>query len=263
MTYDFDKTIDRKGTNAVKTDAMQKLWGRTDLIPLWVADMDFETPRFIMDALRERMEHPVLGYTLPPRDFRPTIIEWIRTHHDWEVKREWITYIPGIVRGIGMVVNVFTQPGDKVIIQPPVYHPFRLVPEGNGRQIVNNPLTLNADGHYEMDFENLAEIVDEKCKVLILSNPHNPAGICWDRQTLERLAHFCNEHGILVVSDEIHNDFVFEGEHTIFANVKKEFEDISIICTSPSKTFNLAGMLISNILIPRLMIWCGIIEERQ
>ncbi len=251
MKYSFDKIIDRSGTDAVKIDAMQKIWHRTDLIPLWVADMDFETPFFIRDALKERMEHPVYGYTLVPQDYWHTVMQWISSHHDWQVKREWLTFIPGIVRGIGMVVNVFTQPGDKIIIQPPVYHPFRNVPEDNGRKVVDNPLVKRADGYYDMDFDNLAKVADEKCKILILSNPHNPAGICWDRQTLERLAHFCKEHNILVVSDEIHCDMaLFGNKHIPFATVSEEAAQNSITFAAPSKTFNMAGIVSSWAVVP-------------
>ena len=251
MKYSFDKIIDRSGTDAVKIDEMQKIWHRTDLIPLWVADMDFETPFFIRGALQERMEHPVYGYTLGPQDYWHTVMQWISSHHGWQVKHEWLTFIPGIVRGIGMVVNVFTQPGDKIIIQPPVYHPFRNVPKDNGRKVVDNPLVKRADGYYDMDFYNLAEVTDEKCKILILSNPHNPAGICWDRQTLERLAHFCKEHDILVVSDEIHCDMaLFGNKHIPFATVSEEAAQNSITFAAPSKTFNMAGIVSSWAVVP-------------
>ena len=230
MTYDFDKITDRHGTDAVKTDAMRGVWGRDDLTPLWVADMDFETPPFVVEALKARMEHPVFGYTTEPEDYWPSVTDWIRDRHGWEVRREWLCYIPGIVKGIGMAVNVFTKKGDKVIIQPPVYHPFRLVPEGNGREVVMNPLIRREDGYYDMDFDNLAEVADEQCRMLILSNPHNPAGLCWDRETLRRLAHFCKEHGIVVVSDEAAH--------------------CSITFSAPSKTFNIAGIVSSWAVVP-------------
>lgn len=251
MTYDFDKIIDRSQSNAVKIDMMQDIWGRKDLIPLWVADMDFETPPFIIEALKERMEHPVFGYTVEPEDYWPAVIDWIRNHHQWEVKKEWMTYIPGIVKGMGMVVNVFTNPGDKIIIQPPVYHPFRLVPQGNKREVVYNPLKRKADGYYEMDFDNLAEVADEHCKLLILSNPHNPAGLCWDKETLTRLAHFCHEKHILVISDEIHCDMALYGnKHIPFASVSEEAAHCSITFSAPTKTFNIAGIVSSWAIVP-------------
>ena len=153
--YNFDKVIDRHGTGALKLDVLKERYGRDDLIPLWVADMDFETPDFILDAIKKRLEHPILGYCKDPQDLWPSVIDWIKSHHGWEVKREWLRYIPGIVKGIGMVINVFTKSDEKVIIQPPVYHPFRLTPEGNDREVVMNPLRENPDGSYSMDFENL------------------------------------------------------------------------------------------------------------
>ena len=209
--YNFDKVIDRSGSDDLKHGALLPRWGRDDLLPLWVADMDFETPSFITDALKARLEHSLFGYTMEPEDYLPSIIDWVRDHHQWDVKREWIRFIPGIVKGIGLVVNVFTQPDEKVIIQPPVYHPFRLTPEGNGREVVFNPLKMREDGYYEMDFENLEKVCDEKCKILILCNPHNPGGITWSKETLQQLADFCYEHHLLVISDEIHADMALFG----------------------------------------------------
>ena len=251
QTYNFDEIINRRGTGAIKTDALQERYGRSDLTALWVADMDFATPPFIIDALNERMKHPVFGYTAVPDDYVPCIADWIESHHGWKVNHEWIQYIPGIVKGIGMVLNVFTQPGDGIIIQPPVYHPFRIVPEGNHRRIVYNPLIENPDGSYSMDFDNLAKVADDTCKVLILSNPHNPAGIVWDADTLRRLAHFCSQHGILVISDEIHCDMALFGHrHTPFATVSPEAEQCSITFGAPSKTFNIAGIVSSYSIVP-------------
>lgn len=249
--YDFDKVIDRHGTGALKYDLLEERYGRADLIPLWVADMDFETPEFITAALRKRMEHPVFGYTVTPEEYWESIIRWISSHHDWKVKREWLSYIPGIVKGLGMVVNVFTKEGDKVIVQPPVYHPFRLTPLGNKREVVFNPLIEEAGGTYRMDFDNLEKVADDKCKILILSNPHNPAGIVWSRQTLERLADFCYHHGILVISDEIHCDMaLFGNKHVPFASVSDEAAACSITFGAPSKTFNIAGIVSSYSIVP-------------
>lgn len=168
-TYNFDEIIDRSGSGDLKHEALLPRWGRNDLLPLWVADMDFACPDFVVEALKERLSHPIFGYTIEPADYRPAIIDWIRAHHAWEVKPEWLSFIPGIVRGIGFVVNVFTESGEKVIIQPPVYHPFRLTPEANHRKVVFNPLRLREDGYYDMDFDNLAEVCDDKCRVLVLS----------------------------------------------------------------------------------------------
>lgn len=251
MKYDFNQVIDRSHTGALKLEVLQERYGRPDLLPLWVADMDFATPDFVVDAMKQRMEHPIFGYTVEPADYWPSVIDWIRSHHQWEVKREWLSFIPGIVKGIGMVINVFTRPDEKVIIQPPVYHPFRLTPQGNHREVVMNPLIENADGTYSMDFDQLAEVADEKCRVLILSNPHNPAGMVWDVETLRRLAHFCHDHHIIVISDEIHCDMVLSGyKHHPFASVSEEAAACSITFGAPSKTFNIAGVVSSYAIVP-------------
>lgn len=248
--YDFDKIIDRSGTGALKTDVLQERYGRSDLLPLWVADMDFETPRFITEALRRRLDHSLFGYTVEPADYWPTVINWIKQHHGWAVEREWLSYIPGIVKGIGMAINVFVKADEKVIIQPPVYHPFRLTPLGNRREVVYNPLK-EVDGTYEMDFDNLERVADDKCRLLILSNPHNPAGITWSRETLQRLAHFCASRGIIVVSDEIHCDMALRGNrHVPFATVSDEAAACSITFGAPSKTFNIAGIVSSYSIVP-------------
>ena len=250
-TYDFDKVIDRRGSGAVKTDALKNVYGKEELIPLWVADMDFETPDFIVDALKERLEHPVFGYTAEPDDYWPTVRKWISDHHGWDVECSWMTYIPGIVKGIGMAINALLEKDEKVIIQPPVYHPFRLVPQKNGREVVFNPLRKRYDGLYEMDFENLEKVCDAKCRLLILSNPHNPAGIVWPRETLARLAEFCHKHGIIVISDEIHCDMSLYGnKHVPFASVSPEAAACSITFGSPSKTFNIAGIVSSYAIVP-------------
>lgn len=251
VKYNFDKVVDRRDTGALKLDVLQERYGRSDLLPLWVADMDFETPSFITDALKKRLEHSLFGYTVMPKDFWPTVIDWIRAHHQWDVKPEWLAFIPGIVKGIGMVINVFVKEDEKVIIQPPVYHPFRLTPQGNGRQVVFNPLKEQADGSYAMDFDNLAKVADEKCRLLILSNPHNPGGIVWDKETLKRLADFCYDHHILVISDEIHCDMALYGhKHTPFASVSEKAAHCSITFGAPSKTFNIAGIVSSYTIVP-------------
>lgn len=249
--YNFDQVIERHGSGAIKYDALQERYGKSNLIPLWVADMDFATPPFIVEALRKRMEHPIFGYTEIPNDYLPTIAQWVESHHGWKVDIDWITYIPGIVKGIGMAINVFVKEGEKVIIQPPVYHPFRLTTQGNGREVVYNPLKRNCDGSYSMDFDNLAKVTDEKCRLLILSNPHNPAGIVWDRDTLVRLAQFCYERNIIVISDEIHCDLaLWDNKHIPFATVSPQAEACSITFGAPSKTFNIAGIVSSYAIVP-------------
>lgn len=249
--YDFDKVIDRRGTNALKLEVLKDRYGRSDLIPLWVADMDFETPGFITEAIRKRLEHSLFGYTVEPEELWPTVAGWIGSHHGWKVDEKWLTFIPGIVKGIGMVVNLFVKEDEKVIIQPPVYHPFRLVPQGNDREVVFNPLRENGDGTYSMDFENLEKVADEKCRLLILSNPHNPGGIVWNRDTLVRLADFCYRRHILVISDEIHCDMALWGNrHIPFASVSDEAAACSITFGAPSKTFNIAGIVSSYAIVP-------------
>lgn len=262
MTYDFDKIIDRHGTGALALDVLQERYGKADLMPLWVADMNFATPQFITDAMKRRLDHSLFGYTVVPKDFWPTVTRWIDTHHQWMVREEWMRFVPGIVKSIGFVVNVFVKPDEKVIIQPPVYHPFRLTPAGNGREVVMNPLIRHDDGSYSMDFDNLAEVADDKCRLLILSNPHNPAGIVWDEETLRRLAHFCAERGIIVISDEIHCDMaLFGNRHHPFASVSEEAAQCSITFGAPSKTFNIAGIVSSYCIVPneelrnRLFSW--------
>ena len=190
-------------------------------------------------------------YKRQPDDFWPCVQDWILEHHGWKVEREWLTYIPGIVKGIGMAINAFLAPDEKVIIQPPVYHPFRLVPQGNGREVVYNPLRENPDGSYSMDFKNLEQVCDDKCRMLILSNPHNPAGILWDKDTLARLARFCHSRGIIVISDEIHCDMaLWGGRHIPFASSCEQAAQCSITFGSPSKTFNIAGIVSSYAIVP-------------
>lgn len=246
MIYDFDKPVDRIGSGDLKHEVLQERYGRSDLLPLWVADMDWETPSFITDALKARLEHSLFGYTVEPKEYWQTVQRWIEDHHQWHVEREWLTYIPGIVKGIGMVINFFLEEDAKVIVQPPIYHPFFLTPRGNHREVVWNPLK-----GYEMDFDNLEQVCDKKCCLLILSNPHNPAGIVWDKETLQRLAHFAKEHNLLVISDEIHADMALWGNrHIPFASVSDEAAEVSITFGAPTKTFNMAGIVSSWAIIP-------------
>ena len=238
MQFLFDTLIDRRGSGALKTDALRERFpmyrnedGKDDLLPMWVADMDFATPDFILDAIRQRLEHPILGYTIEPEDYRPAIIDWVRSHHGWEIQPEWISYIPGVVKGIGTALNLFTKPGDSVAIMEPVYHIFLQVIEGNGRKVVGGKEGSPA--------------------VFLLSNPHNPIGICWSREWLQALAHYCYEHHILVISDEIHADLALFGhKHIPFASVSEEAAMNSITFMAPTKTFNMAGIISAYSVIP-------------
>lgn len=248
--YNFDQVIDRRGTDCIKVDCLEERFGKKDLTPLWVADMDFKTPDFIVNAIKKRCEHEIFGYTFPSTDYYNSIIEWLSYKHNWQVTKDWLTYIPGIVKGIGFVLQCFTKPGDKIIIQPPIYHPFRLVPEKMGRKVVNNPLKLNDNG-YEMDFEHLESIIDDKCKVLILCSPHNPAGIVWSKETLIKLAEICKRHNILVIADEIHAEMVYpQSKHHPFPTVSADAAACSITFMAPSKTFNIAGIVSSYAIVP-------------
>lgn len=247
--YDFDRIIDRRGSGAIKCDQLEERFGRPDLIGAWVADMDFATPPFILEALRSRLDHPILGYTGEPADYRPAIADWQRKMHGWEIEPEWLSYIPGIVKGIGMVINVFTKPGENVIIMPPVYHPFRITTEENGRNVVNVPLIEDAEGRYSMNYEVLETLPEGG--VLLLSNPHNPGGRIWTREELARLAKICRSKGILVVSDEIHADMaLWGGKHVPFATSCPEAAEISITFGAPTKTFNIPGVVSSFSVIP-------------
>ena len=248
--YNFDQVIDRKGTDCIKVDLLEERFGTKDLTALWVADMDFRTPDFIINAIRKRCDHEIFGYTYASPDYYNSIIDWLQYKHNWSVKKEWLSYIPGIVKGIGFVLQCFTNPGDKVIIQPPVYHPFRLVPQQMKREVANNPLKI-VDGKYTMDFEHLESIIDDKCKVLILCSPHNPAGIVWDKETLIKLAAICKRNNILVISDEIHAEIVYpQFRHYPFATVSPEAASCSITFMAPSKTFNIAGIVTSYAIVP-------------
>ena len=248
--YDFDKIINRKGTGALKVEVLKERYGKEDLIPLWVADMDFRCGDFIIDTIKKRANEGILGYTVPSKRYYSSILNWLKDNHHWEIKQEWLSYIPGIVKGIAFVIMHFTHPCDKIIIQTPVYHPFRLVPLMHHRSIVYNPL-IEKDGRYKMDLDGLKKLIDSDCRLLILCNPHNPVGITWDKETLIELAEICYDHNILVISDEIHADMpLFGNKHIPFATVSEKAKENSISFMSPSKTFNIAGIVTSYSIIP-------------
>lgn len=251
MTYNFDEIIDRKGTSAYKTDLLKARFGADDLIPLWVADMDFRSPDFVMEAIRKRAEHEVLGYTIRNREFFAPIISWIQYKHKWTVEQDWIGFVPGIVPAMAVAVLAFSEPGDKVIIQSPVYPPFFSVVENNKRELAINELLLE-NGQYHMNFEQLREqVADPKTKLLLLCSPHNPGGRVWSKAELTELADICAANNVLVVSDEIHADLVLPGhEHVPFATVSQTAKNISITLMAPSKTFNIAGLGTSSFIIP-------------
>jgi cystathionine beta-lyase len=250
LSFNFDEKIDRRGTGALKTDALPERYGHPDLIPLWVADMDFKCGDFIIDALKNRCDEGIFGYTMASEAYYQSIIRWLKENHRWTIEKEWFSYIPGVVKGIAFAILHFTNPKDKVIIQPPVYHPFRLVPTMQHRQVVNNPL-IEENGRYRMDLDGLRKVIDKDCKLLILANPHNPVGITWDEATLKELAAICSENHILVLSDEIHSDMaIFGHTHIPFATVSEQAAQNSITFMAPSKTFNIAGIVSSYSIIP-------------
>ncbi len=244
--YNFDEVINRSETHCVKIEKLKVLFGREDLIPLWVADMDFASPPEITERLLERTRHGIFGYTIDYEGYYNAIIDWLKRKHRYDVKREEITFVAGIVKAIAFAIDTFTRENDKVIIQPPVYHPFRIVTESLGRKVANNPLVLKQE-KYEMDFDGLKKIIAENdCKMLILCNPHNPGGRVWEREDLCRMADICFENNILVVSDEIHSDLTLAGcRHTPFATVSDKARANSITLMAPSKTFNIAGIVSS------------------
>ena len=248
---DFDRIIDRKNTRCLKYDFAVKRGMPEDVLPLWVADMDFETSSYIEDALTERVKEGIFGYSDVQTPYFEIIRDWMIRHHGWEPQEKWLIKTPGVVFALAMAVKAYTDPGDKVLLQQPVYYPFSEVITDNGREVVSNDLVLTEEGTYKIDFADFEQkIIANGIKLFLLCSPHNPVGRVWTREELETIGDICVKHGVTVVSDEIHNDFIWEGTHTVFAGIKKEFADISVTCTSPSKTFNLASMLISNIFIP-------------
>ncbi len=247
---DFDTVIDRRNTRCLKYDFAVKRGKPEDVLPLWVADMDFKTSSYIEDALVERAHEAIFGYSEVQTDYFNIVNDWMIKHHNWNTKEEWLIKTPGVVFALAMAVKAYTNIGDKVLVQYPRYYPFSETIEDNGRRVVSSDLYLGDDNRYHIDFEDFEKkIIENDIKLFFLCNPHNPVGRVWTRDELTRLGDICVKHNVIVVSDEIHHDFVFKGEHTVFASIKKEFENITITCTSPSKTFNLASMLISNIFI--------------
>ncbi len=248
--FDFDRIIDRKGTSSEKWDGLEKKFGKANLISMWVADMDFEAPPCVKQVIRERSEHGIFGYTDQPDSFYNAVVEWVNKRHGWNIKADWICNTPGVVPALSASLMAFTQPGDGVVIQPPVYYPFFSVIQGRGRKLVENPLIFE-NGKFRMDFEDLEARITPEVKVLFLCSPHNPTGRVWTRKELDRLARICREKDLLVVSDEIHSDIVYKGSvHTPLASVSADMASRTITCISPSKTFNIAGLSTSVAVIP-------------
>ena len=249
IQYDFDEIIERRDSNCIKYDGMTPFYGTNDLIPLWIADMDFASPDFVLDALKKRLNHPVLGYFTRTDGFYESIINWMRKRHGWEIKQDWILFTPGVVTALAAGVLTFTAPGDKVILQPPVYNPFFYVIENQGRELIENPLKLEGD-RFVFDFHDLEEKLQAGAKLLILSNPHNPVGRCWTSEELCKVSELCLQYHCLVLSDEIHSDLMLGGhKHCVTASLSAEIAANTITCMAPSKTFNLAGLTSAEIIV--------------
>jgi cystathionine beta-lyase len=249
--YDFDTIIDRSNNYSSKWDELGINFGRDDLLPMWVADMDFMSPKPVIETIEARAKQGIYGYTSRPESYFESVARWMKKRHDWDVKTDWMIFSPGVVPALSFIVNAFTHPGDKILVQSPVYYPFFKVIENNGRRVVNNPL-LSKDGRYTMDFDDLEKKAkDPQVKLLFLCSPHNPVGRVWTEKELKKLGRICIDNNILIISDEIHQDILYPGvKHTPFASISEEFALNSITCTAPSKTFNLAGLQTSTIIIP-------------
>jgi cystathionine beta-lyase len=255
MKYNFDEIIDRRNTDCLKYDFTAERGRPEDVLPLWVADMDFRTAPGIIEQAVKDASFGIYGYTESKNDYFQAVANWYETYFDWKVERRWLVKTPGIVFAIGVAVQALTEKGDAVMIQQPVYYPFSEVVKVSDRKLVNSALVLR-DGHYEIDFEDFEQkIKDEKVKLFILCSPHNPVGRVWTKEELQRIGEICLKYDVKVVSDEIHSDFVYgDRKHHVFTTVDPRFEEFAIVCTAPSKTFNLAGMQVSNIFIPNQQI---------
>ena len=251
MHFDFDKVIDRKGTASVKHDLVEKNGYPEDVLPMWVADMDFEAPPCVLEAMEKRLRHGIFGYSFPEDGYQEAVCGWFRRRFDWPVEPEWIVQTPGVVFAVSAAVRVMTQPGESVLVQTPVYYPFFDCVERNGRKLVTSELKYE-NGRYRVDYDAMErKIVEEQVKLLILCSPHNPICRVWSLEELQTVGNICRKHGVRVVADEIHCDFVQPGyEHIPFVKACPELAEDTVVCTAPSKTFNLAGLQVSNLLIP-------------
>ncbi len=247
--WNFDEPAGREGTDCIKYDRREETFGVKDVIPMWVADMDFNTPDFIVESLQKRLEHPIYGYSFRPPEYFQSIIRWIKSRHNWSVEKEWISFCPGIVPALNFCTLAFTQTGDNIIVQPPVYFPFFSAAESHGRNLIYNRLT-ESEGTWSMDFDSLARGIDSKTKMIIISNPHNPVGRVWTPEELTRLADICLKQNIVIISDEIHCDLILPGfTHTPVASLSEEIAENTVTLIAPSKTFNIAGLSTSSVII--------------
>ena len=257
MKYDFDEIIERRGTDSIKWSKklLKENFGEEECIPMWIADMDFLAAKPIREAIMERAHHGIFGYGHKSEEFLEAAVNWQKKRNGWDIEPEWLLFTPGIIPALSFIVETFCNRGDKVLIQSPVYYPFANIIKDNGCHVVNNPLILN-NGKYEINFSELEELAqDSRVKLMILCSPHNPVGRVWTEEELKRLGEICIKNNVLVVADEIHSDLIYKpNRHIPFGKISEEFKMNSIICTSPSKTFNLAGLQVSNIIIPNKRI---------
>ncbi|MGL5650721.1 MAG: MalY/PatB family protein [Paraclostridium sp.] len=250
MNYNFDTIIDRSNNFAAKWSEMDKKYGTNDLIPMWVADMDFKAAPCIIDALKNRLEQGIYGYTTRPNSYNESIVNWVSRRFGWNIKSEWLVFSPGVIPAISILIQELTNEGDKIMIQEPVYSPFNSVVKDNKRELVISPLKKLEDGNYVMDYEDIESKIKD-VKIFILCNPHNPVGRVWTKEELKQLGDICIKHNVKVISDEIHSDIIFKGyKHIPFASICKEFEQNSITCMAPTKTFNIAGLQMSQVILP-------------
>ncbi|MDB4584186.1 PatB family C-S lyase [Draconibacterium sp.] len=248
--YNFNEIVPREGTNCLKYDATEMFFKSKDLLPLWVADMDFKTPDFIVDALRKRVDHEIYGYTFKPDSYFQAVIAWIKRRHDWVIQKKWISFSPGVVAGLTFAIETFSKPGEEVVVQPPVYFPFFDCIKGTRRKMIENPLKIE-NGRYTFDLEDLRSKINENTKLLLLCNPQNPGGMVWTREELTALTNICLENDIMIISDEIHSDLIFEGQkHIPIASISDEVAQNCLVSMAPSKTFNVAGLASSLVIIP-------------
>jgi len=264
MTYNFDEIINRTNTNSEKHDGAKKMGKPESAIPLWVADMDFKTPKEVTEALIKAANHSIFGYTFTDRHYDHAVQNWFASHFGFETKSDWLVKVPGVINALAMAVRAFTQKGDSILIQRPVYHPFKNIIEINNRKVVDNPL-LYKNGKYHVDFEDFEQkIIENNIRMFILCSPHNPVSRVWTQEELYQMGKICLRHKCLVVSDEIHCDIVFKGHtHRVFATVHESFLENTMICTAPSKTFNLASLQNSNIFIPNLLLRKQLTTEKS
>lgn len=261
---DFDQIINRRNTRCLKYDFAARRGYPEDILPLWVADMDFKTSSYVEDALSELVRHNIYGYsnTQPGDGFFEAVSGWMERHHGWKVDPLWHVKSPGVCFAIASAIRALTEPGDSVIIQQPVYYPFSSLIRHNGRKVVSSDLVRDSEGHYSMDYDDFEQkVIRHDVKLFILCNPHNPVGRVWTKEELQRIGRICAAHGVIVFSDEIHFDFVWEGEHNVFQEIDPAFREFTVTATSPSKTFNLAGLQQSNIFIPNISLKRRFTEE--